>query len=420
MAQDCLKVLYVLAAPPGDNASTIHATSIAELMGMCGCAVLPVSLGIYRRGAGQKLVTKYRSLCFNVPRALGFYKWQVIAKRRERKTSALAIRVFRDIYSRSAPDVVIYYGVTSLLAKAILAQCNDDGVAVIVDETDWFKETDSEFEKDRNNRFERIDPDADGIIAISPFLYDHFSMNVAGDGKPVVFFMPPLNPRERPCVTAIKPREIQRETTRFLYAGSIGGGKDQIVGFIRAILDCGDDLPTEPEMDVVGVTEKEAREALGFLPSLEKVRFHGRQPHEKVIELLDSADFGVLFRKPETYARAGFSTKFAECMSCGVPMICNSVGGADAVIDPDVDGIVIPDLTKASMVHGLAKACGMDEKSLNAMKQAALGKARDLFGMENYQRGFSSFLEKVQKAASARERGNKRVPVENNTVGFHD
>ena len=403
MNQNPPKILYVLAAPPGDNAPTLHATSIAELMNECGYAVIPISLGMYRSGLCQTPVTEYRSFSFNVPRALGFHRWQLVAKRRERKTSSRAIRAFRNAYSCNTPDIVVYYGVTSALAESVLSQCASDGVAVVVDETDWFKGTDSDFERDRNNRFERFDPEADGIIAISPFLYDHFSGNAARGGRPDVFFMPPLNPRERPCATAIKPREIQRETTRFVYAGSIGGAKDQIGGFVRAILDYGNDLPTKPVMDVVGVTEKDAREALGFLPPAEKVKFHGRQPHEKVMELLSVADFGVLFRKPETYARAGFSTKFAECMSCGVPMLCNSVGGADSIIDPDMDGIVIPDLSKTSIVDGLNKACAMDESSLNAMKQASLEKARGLFDMENYRCGFSSFLTRVREAASNRK-----------------
>lgn len=405
MTQHRPKVLYILAAPPGDNAPTLHAASIAELMGECGYLVVPISLGPYRRGICQTPVAEYRSLSFNVPRTLGFYQWQLVAKRRERKTSARAIRAFRNAYRRNAPDIVVYYGVTSALAEAVLSQCASDGVAVVVDETDWFKETDSDFERDRNNRFERFDPEADGIIAISPFLYDHFSkIIVRGERKPAVIFMPPLNSNESPCATAVKSRGGQRETTRFLYAGSIGGQKDQISGFIRILLDYGDGLPTKPVMDVVGVTEEEARNALGFLPPLGKVRFHGRQPHEKVLELLDSTDFGVLFRKPETYARAGFSTKFAECMSCGVPMLCNSVGGADSLIVSDVDGIVIPDATRASMVEGLKKACSMNECSLNAMKQAALDKAHGLFDMENYRNSFSVFLAKAQEEASARKR----------------
>ena len=393
-------ILYVLAAPPGDNAPTIHAASLAELMGACGYEVTSISLGIYRHGINEASITKYRSLNCDVPNTLGFYKWQWVAKSIERRTSTRAIRAFRAVYVRSAPDVVVYYGVTSALAKAILLQCNHDGTAVVVDETDWFKESDSDFEIDRNNRFERIDSEADGIIAISPFLYSHFSTNTVGDAGPDVIYIPPLIPIDQLFATRIAARKAQRTTTRFLYAGSIGDNKDQIKGFIRAILDYGDDLPTKPVIDVVGVNKKDACEALGFSPPEEKVRFHGRQPHEKVLELLESADFGVLFREPKTYARAGFSTKFAECMSCGVPMICNSVGGADVVIDSDVDGIVISDLTRASMANGLKKACSMDEKSLSAMKRAALKKARGLFAMENYRCSFSSFLTKVQERAS--------------------
>jgi len=155
-----------------------------------------------------------------------------------------------------------------------------------------------------------------------------------------------------------------------------------------------------PELDVVGVSPAEGESLLRGRVTAVAVRFHGRLPHESVIAMLREADFGILFRQPELYARAGFSTKFAECMSNGVPMLCNAVGGADLVLSPGIDGLVVPDLEPASLVAGIKAACDMDDDALLAMKRAALLKAKQLFQPESYMEDLSDFLASLQGCPS--------------------
>ena len=111
--------------------------------------------------------------------------------------------------------------------------------------------------------------------------------------------------------------------------------------------------------------------------------------------MLRESDFGILFRKPELYARAGFSTKFAECMSNGVPMLCNAVGGADTVLETGMDGIVISDMSEESLEGGIRAACSLDDNEIIAMKRAALEKALRLFEPSEYREPFSLYLDSL-------------------------
>ena len=186
-----------------------------------------------------------------------------------------------------------------------------------------------------------------------------------------------------------------RTETKFVYAGSPAGGKDSLTEFISLISQDAIPAITQPALDVLGIDLPQAISLMGDIAKSDKVHFHGRVSHDSVINLLQDSDFGILFRTPDLYARAGFSTKFAECMSNGVPMLCNAVGGADLILENNIDGIVIPDLSSQALLGGITSACNLTDYELASMKQAALKKALSLFESNNYIDSFSSFLKSV-------------------------
>lgn len=73
-------------------------------------------------------------------------------------------------------------------------------------------------------------------------------------------------------------------------------------------------------------------------------------------------------------------------------MLCNAVGGADLVLSPGVDGIVVPDLEPTSLAEGIRGACYMSDSELLGMKRAALAKSKELFQPENYVAQMIGFL----------------------------
>ena len=388
-------ILYVIQSAPRDNAPTKHAFAIADLMRDCGYEVIFLVAGI-ESGSNEGCCWDYP---VTIPNSLKLTKWQLIAKYYERMTSCRAYAAFKDKAKEVSPAAVIYYGIEAELAAKVSTWCRNYDVPVLVDETDWFE---PHFrgdiaawivERSRSKRVELVDTLADGVIAISPFFRDYFGRICKEGGKPQVFFLPPLN-RSGDSIAKITERASRkRAVTRFFYAGSPAGGKDNLVCFIKAIEKLADDVPSRPVVDVVGVSPEDAEDLCAGISKVNGVHFWGRQSHNRVIEMLRESDFGILFRKPELYARAGFSTKFAECMSNGVPMLCNEVGGADIILETGVDGIVISDMGEKSMEEGIKVACSLSDCELMAMKKAALDKALQLFSPAEYRDSFSLYLD---------------------------
>lgn len=81
-------------------------------------------------------------------------------------------------------------------------------------------------------------------------------------------------------------------------------------------------------------------------------------------------------------------------------MLCNAVGGADLVLSPGVDGIVVPDLKLASLAEGVRSACCMSDDELIDMKRVTLAKSKELFQPENYVVQMTEFLGSLRGACS--------------------
>lgn len=389
------KILYVVQGVPGSNAPTKHAFAIADLLKCCGYDVEFLLAGILDP-SNEAIHGKY-DYPFEFPDYLKLGRTDIVKKYIERVTSILSLRAFDESVDRVRPDYVIYYGIESRLAAGILHRCRLLHVPVLVDETDWF---DARFtgdfaawivEKSRSKRVEKVDRLVDAVIAISPYFMNYFNNNKMNVNLKT-FFLPPLNRCDEVTDRINLVPRVARGCTKFIYAGSPAGGKDQLVQFLEGLSRVKEGCKTRAEAHIVGISTANAEKMFGSLARCEGVYFYGQRSHAEVIEMLRYADFGILFRRPERYARAGFSTKFAECMSHGVPMLCNKIGGADLVIDNGIDGLVIDSCSSSCMDDALRLACNMSDVKLVEMKRAAFEKAQRLFNLDNYIEAFGSFM----------------------------
>ena len=274
----------------------------------------------------------------------------------------------------------------------------------MIDETDWFRPGPGMNVYARtyyaldNRRLKRVDAGLDGIIAISPYFREHFSRL----NRNVLFFPPCVErlPAERDGHYRSGGRCVS-----FVYAGSLGPGKDILVPFARALLSYRDRSTQRVHartfrLKVVGVGAEDMARELSVPPSeLESlgIECYGRLSHDKTLTIVRSCDVGLLLRHPQLYAKAGFSTKAVEYLTNGLPLLCNEVGGVDALIDNGVDGFVLgPEETdEGSLLAFLQKLEMLDDEGLARMSSAARAKASRLFIEERYQDAFRSFLDAV-------------------------
>lgn len=285
------------------------------------------------------------------------------------------------------PKIVILYNDIYGLTKRLIPYCHAKGIKLIADVTEWYEKDTNKKCVERmvvnltDKRIRQLDSGLNGVIAIS----EHFKDYYQSKGLKCIQ-IPPL----MPCAYEITPHQ-QNGPITFVYAGS-PGGKDIIIPFIDALVRA-NKRTMQFRLDIVGLT-------LDFLTDL-KLRadtinygivFHGRLPHQQVLEIVSKADFGILFRHNLRYAKAGYSTKFAECMSLGVPMICNLIGGTDRSIDDGINGLTIKDISDNELDALLDRISKLSSKDINGLKRNAWTKAKVLFSPETYETLLSDFL----------------------------
>ena len=184
-----------------------------------------------------------------------------------------------------------------------------------------------------------------------------------------------------PIDKSYQPR-VTNSTPLLVYAGS-PGEKDLLAPAINAVLAINAGS-VRLNFLIIGINNEYIESEYG-IKEFEKQGIHalGRITHEKVIEILRESDFSFLFRRKLRYAKAGFSTKLAESLSMGVPVICNSIGGSDTVIIDNYNGFVLNSCQIQDISNCLHYISNMSINERQKMKDNAF-KSSTLFEGSNY------------------------------------
>lgn len=289
-------------------------------------------------------------------------------------------------------DTVILYNDLFMLSWRLLKWARRNNIRLVADVTEWYEQS---TKRDKlinriipyltDKRIRLIDPQIKNIIAISPYLADFYQQK-----RCKVLFLPP--------VFDIVSKSLESNTVnaacnklKFVYAGTIGN-KDIIAPFISAICNVNKCI-ARAEFHIIGISECEL-ECYGDVDIFKRLGIyaHGRLCHQQTLEIVGECDFSILLRHPLRYAKAGFSTKFAESMSLGVPMLCNRVGGAEKIIEDRVDGILSNSVKVEDLSLLIEELCKMPISSIQAMKHAAYTKANKVFDYRSYIEQMKTFL----------------------------
>lgn len=289
------------------------------------------------------------------------------------------------------PDAIILYNDVYTLTKKLTKYCKRNNIRLFADVTEWYEKRKNATLAEKivislsNYRIEKLDCHLDGIIAISHFFEEYYKRQ-----KVRCVWVPPLMKID---MTETVQKYNYGERTgivNFVYAGS-PGSKDILLTFIHALMEVNKD-ELHCRLDIVGIDESYFEKQGFFELKRYGINVHGRLSHDATLEYVKHADFGILLRNNLRYAKAGFSTKFAECMSLGVPMICNKVGGSDILIDSWKNGILTDDYQKETLVDLLNKIIRTDITEILKMKVKAKQDALKYFSGERYKKQLSELL----------------------------
>lgn len=385
--------LYVIRHIPGDDAPTMRTKAITRLLQSNGYSVDLLTTS-WTTNAHPLEEKGFNDVSFFQP-LKGLRKTKKVIEMLSSSYSAKALIQYCEKFS---PKMIVFYGGSANLVKQTLEYAAKNNIATLVDETDWFRAKDAAGLYSKiyyyfdNKKIAKIDETLSGQIAISPFFYSYFCSKGCDP-----FFLPAVFENTE-SMKSITPFASQ-DSVNIVYVGSLGDGKDSIVPFIRAVmhhnLRCS---KKKVVFTIVGASEEESE----FITRIaeesyesEHIRVLERMLHEEALEIIKSADFSILFRREDLYARAGFSTKLAESMCCATPVICNRVGGADSVIDSWVDGIILEEITDRTLREALERIELMSVDELRSMQRKASRKASKVFDLSNYVQDFGIYLNKL-------------------------
>lgn len=377
---------------PDRGASAVRALGIARLLQNLGYEVYV--LGKLASQEQAELTWQSDNLepikCINITKPTPDYNGPSYV------VSDAPIRAFVERVGRESVKAIMTYNYPARGTYKVNLLCRELGAASILDCTEWYG---WEGNKIFRNLFRLLGvqikmrfltKQARNIIVASYFL-ERFLHRQHVLKLPFV-----VDPAEQRWQLGPIP---QNKLTTFTYSGSPGVGmsKDKLPSMLQAF----GKLHTQGylfKLNIVGLTQ---RQYLAEVPNQQVlieqlsavIEFHGRVPHAVSIALLKASDFAVFFRKPNRVANVGFSTKFVEATSLGIPIISNVTSDIPEYLKDGVNGFLAPEFTDQAMYQALEKALMLSPSELSVMHERC--RVRQPFSYEKWRDVTQQFLDNL-------------------------
>ncbi len=292
---------------------------------------------------------------------------------------------------------IIVYNPSVYITYKLLSLCKKNNVLCISDITEWYAADELPGGKfalpywmsEYNMRV--VQKRVQNKIVISSFLNKYYS-----ESNNIV--LPPLldNLDEKWIYKRVLLSDCH--CIRVMYAGS-PGKKDRLDIMLEAVLDC---LKEEVKIQfiVIGVSYEDIenykcyKEVISFPDNIQLL---GRLYQQNVPAYYQISDFSLLVRENNRKNRAGFPTKLTESLMAGCPAIVNYTSDISEYVKNEINGIVISDFTKDSVIKALKNAAILDRKSIAQMKINAKALAYKNFDYLGYKEKASGFVRNIRK-----------------------
>ncbi len=375
-----------------NSAMKEHAICIAKIFNELNYNVIFVSNRGWRPGEsaekyeydGTETFHCYYSETKSLPNDI-FRKWY---RRYQALTGLNHWRVIRRILEIYKPSVIVFYGYICI--NKVIDYSKKNNIKLLVERTDWFTKTSYTDLYDKLIWCKYTDwcirhwsLRADGIIAISNFFYEFYKNKV-----PTIQIPALCNFGDDIVIEHKRDRIL-----KIVYAGT-PGNKDLLLPVIEAVKKL-NESEIRVTLDIIGISEymgitNEEVHEMG-------IYFHGRLSHDVTLEFVSKSDISVLIRRMERYAIAGFSTKLAESMWLGVPVLCNSIGGTDSCISDGINGFLVDGETSNEVLKKISMIQELGGKELDQICKNAFEYAHVHFSYLNYVEMMNCFMQRISK-----------------------
>jgi len=283
---------------------------------------------------------------------------------------------------------VICYNFQAIAFVRTMKYCRRNDIKVMADCTEWYSTKGSSLAYkilkglDSFLRMRFIHKRLDGLMVISKYLESYYIKN-----KNLIRMPPLVDLEEEKWRPGSGPGG---GPVKFVYAGNPGGRqKDKLDLLIKAFYEL--DANYDFRFVIVGISREKHLQYYGEQADLldvlgEKVVFLGRLSHIKSLEQVKGADFTIFLREDTRVNNAGFPTKFAESISCGVPVITNKTSNLSDYLCDGENGFWL----EGNIAATLQKILTLESSQLQVMKQRM---DRTIFDYHAYLDEFAAWLE---------------------------
>ena len=289
--------------------------------------------------------------------------------------------------------IVVAYNYPAITLNKLIRYGKKNKIKIIADVTEWYEPQGNILFKiikgfDSYLRMNVFQKQIDGVIAISQYLYNHYSDNN-------VIKLPPLV--DKASSKWDKAEELKGEykyVIKLIYVGSPGNGQKDRLDLIIKLLSQVKENIYDFKLSIIGITHKQYTDFFGenSIPQnvINSIVFKGRKPHMEAIKEIKRSDFSIFMRDNNLVNTAGFPTKLVESISCGTPIITNNSSNITDYLKEGKTGFVLNDSTTDSLNKSLTKALNVDIVKVQDMKRNCLD--FEQFNYPYYKNDFIKFI----------------------------
>lgn len=279
---------------------------------------------------------------------------------------------------------IIAYNLHFVQLHKLVRFCKKNNIVLIGDITEWYENKFSllpvKFYKwlDTKLVMEYLYKKLDSLIVISTYLENYYKKNVKN-----ICVIPPLvdlqeekwNYRANNDNTVVK----------FVYTGLPGKTKDRLDFIFRVF----SQIKYNYELTIIGISKEKFVKDFNCNRDMDsRIVFKNRVSHSESIRALIESDYCVFFRNNSRKNNAGFPTKFAECISCGVGVVTNNY--SDLCSYQNLPNVYVLNVVEEGPVKDLI------EQLINKGKVSH--KKVDVFSYEKWDAKLFDFLRRSKEA----------------------
>jgi glycosyltransferase involved in cell wall biosynthesis len=176
-------------------------------------------------------------------------------------------------------------------------------------------------------------------------------------------------------------------TIRFVYMGMITKQKDALFEFIDSFRSIRHYLDGKAEFHIYGYGNrhivKQLQSLISFYNLNNLIYYHGSIKHSCVPEVLRIYDFAVLLRRRNLQTKYGFSTKLAEYLAAGLPVMTTDVSDNMLYLRDNIDSILLNKISQDEISKALIYIVDYPT-DIERLSSAARETALEKFGYEKY------------------------------------